>query len=272
MPVLSGFGDEISPDLDEQLDLLSGSGINLLDLRGVWNRNVLELTDAEVGKIADGLAQRGMRVSCVATPVGKAAIDGDFAQQQAALARGVEIAQALGTTNLRIFSYYIPEGDDPAHHRDEVLRRLAALVEQGQAAGMTLLHENERGIYGDSPERCHDLHATIDSPHFLALWDPGNFASCGFRPYHESWELLRPYIGYVHVKDYDRTAKRVVVAGAGDAEWPECIRALREDGYDGIFSLEPHLAVAGKAGGFTGPELYVEAIAALLGVLRDGGM
>jgi sugar phosphate isomerase/epimerase len=272
MPALSGFGDEISPDLDEQLELLQGAGINLLDLRGVWNRNVLELTDTEVAQISDRLTQRGMQVSCVATPVGKAPVAGDFEQQRAALARGIEIAQAFGTTNVRIFSYYIPDGDDPALHRDEVLRRLTALVEQAQAAGVTLLHENERGIYGDSPKRCHDLHATIDSPHFRALWDPGNFASCGYRPYHDSWELLRPYIGYVHVKDYDRASKRVVVAGAGEGDWPECIRALRDAGYDGVIALEPHLAVAGKAGGFTGPDLFVEAIEALRGVMRDEGL
>src|SRR5690606_25438795 len=136
---------------------------------------VLDLTDAEIVTIRAALAERGMRVSCVATPVGKAPIDGDFAQQQAGLARGLEIAQALGTTNIRIFSYYIPEDDEPERHRDEVLHRLTVLVEQAKAAGMTLLHENERGIYGDSPARCHDLHATIDSAHFLALWDPGNF-------------------------------------------------------------------------------------------------
>ncbi len=272
MMMLSGFGDEIATDLDEQLDVLQRVGLDLLDLRGAWGKNVLALSDAEVATIRESLAERGMRVSCVATPVGKAPIDGDIAEQQAALTRGIEIAQALGTGNVRIFSYYIPDGDEPERHRDEVIRRLAALVDQAQAAGMTLLHENERGIYGDSPDRCLDLHETLDSPSFLALWDPGNFASCGYRPYQDSWELLRPYIGYVHVKDYDRAAKRVVVAGAGDAEWPACLRALRDAGYNGVVSLEPHLAVAGKAGGFTGPALFVEAVEALRGEMKDAGL
>ncbi|MEX1158325.1 MAG: sugar phosphate isomerase/epimerase family protein [Thermomicrobiales bacterium] len=267
--MLSGFGDEISKDLGEQLDTLQRAGIELLDLRGVWGKNVLELSDAEVATVRETLDGRGMRVSCVATPVGKAPVDGDFGQQQAALARGIEIARALDTASVRIFSYYIPEADDPERHRDEALRRLAALVEQAREAGVTLLHENERGIYGDSPARCHDLHATIGSPHFLALWDPGNFASCGYKPFHDSWELLRPYIGYVHVKDYDRAAKRVVVAGAGDAEWSACLRALADSGYDGVLALEPHLAHAGPAGGFTGPDLFVEAVDALRGVMRD---
>jgi sugar phosphate isomerase/epimerase len=269
MPVLSGFGDEIAPDLNEQLDVLQHSGIDRLDLRGVWGRNVLDLNDAEIATIRETLAERRMQVACVATPVGKAPVDGDFVAQQAALARGIEVARALGTTNVRIFSYYMPEDDDPQRHRDEVLRRLSVLIQQAREAGMTLLHENERGIYGDSPARCHDLHATLDSPHFLALWDPGNFASCGYRPFHDSWELLRPYVGYVHVKDYDRTTKRVVVAGAGDAEWPECIRALQAANYDGVIALEPHLAHAGPAGGFTGPDLFAEAVAALRGVMRD---
>ncbi|HYI15665.1 MAG TPA: sugar phosphate isomerase/epimerase family protein, partial [Thermomicrobiales bacterium] len=247
---LSGFGDEISTDLDEQLDVLQQAGIDQLDVRGAWGKNVLALSNAEVATIRESLAARGMRASCVATPVGKAPVDGNFAEQQDALARGIDVAHALDTTNVRIFSYYIPDGDEPEQYRDEIIRRLRALVEQAQASGVTLLHENERGIYGDSPARCHELHATIDSPHFLALWDPGNFASCGYRPFHDSWDLLHGYIGYVHVKDYNRAAKRVVVAGAGDAEWPDCLRALRDSGYDGVISLEPHLAVAGKAGGF----------------------
>jgi sugar phosphate isomerase/epimerase len=270
MVTLSGFGDEISADLDEQLDVLQQAEIRLLDLRGVWGRNVLDLTDDEVVTIRDTLAARGMAVSCVATPVGKAPIDGDFIQQQSALGRCVEIARALGTENLRVFSYYIPDGDPPERHRDEAIRRLAALTEQAEAAGMTLLHENERGIYGDSPARCHDLHTAIDSPRFRALWDPGNFASCGYRPFTESWERLRPFVAYVHVKDYDRAARSVVVTGAGDAEWSACLAALKVAGYDGVLALEPHLTHAGPAGGFTGPDLFIDAVEALRRVMHDG--
>ena len=208
--------------------MLFGAGIKLLDLRGVWDRNVLDLTDTEVAQINDRLSERGMHVSCVATPVGKAPVDGDFEQQRAALARGIEIAQSLGTANVRIFSYYIPDGDDPARHRDEVIRRLTALVEQARR----LVSRFSTRTNAASTATHHNA-ATTCTPRltrrsFRALWDPGNFASCGYRPYHDSWELLHPYIGYVHVKDYDRAIKRVVVAGAGDAEWPECIRALRE--------------------------------------------
>jgi sugar phosphate isomerase/epimerase len=268
---LSGFGDEISDELTEQLDTLDRAGIRRLDLRGVWGRNVLDLTDAQVDRLRAELDARGMSVSCVASPVGKAPVDGDVAQQQAALARALAIARQLDAPSVRIFSYYLPAGDAPERWRGVVLERLGALVRQAEEAGLILLHENETGIYGDSPARCHELHTQLGSPRFLALWDPGNFAACGYRPFTDSFHLLRPYIADVHVKDFDRASGRVVVAGAGDAQWRECLAALRDAGYAGNFALEPHLAHAGPAGGFTGPELFLEALNAFTALLDEAG-
>jgi sugar phosphate isomerase/epimerase len=178
----------------------------------------------------------------------------------------------LDARHVRVFSWYIPEGDDPARYRPTVLRRLTTLTRMAEDAGVVLLHENETGIYGDTPARCHDLLNTIDSPHLRCVWDPANFLFSGVRrPFDESYDLLRPWIDWVHVKDAVAATGRIVVAGAGDAQWPEALAALRSSGFDGVYSFEPHLQVAGKAGGFTGPALYREAVAAFSGLLHDVG-
>jgi sugar phosphate isomerase/epimerase len=125
-----------------------------------------------------------------------------------------------------------------------------------------LLHENETDVYGDTPARCHDLLGTIASPHLRAVWDPANFLYSGVaRPFDESYALLRPWIDWVHVKDAVAATGQIVVAGQGDAQWPESLAALRASGFGGVYAFEPHLQAAGKAGGFTGPELYREAVA-----------
>lgn len=263
MWTISGFGDEIADDLDEQLDALQSLGIQRLDLRAAWGRNVLDLSDADIATVASSLTQRGMQVTCISTPLGKAAIDADFQQQRDGLMRALSVAQALGTPFVRIFSYYIPEGDDPASHRETVLDRLGQLTRLAELSGVILLHENERGIFGDSPERCHDLLSQMGSASFRAVWEPSNFVSAGYSPHPEAFELLRPWIDYVHVKDTDLATRRVVVAGAGDADWPATITGLRDTGFEGNFALEPHLRIAGAASGFSGPDLFATAAAAL---------
>ena len=272
MWTLTGFADEISPDLLVQLDILERERIQYLEFRGVWNKNVLDLTDAEIDTVKATLAQRGVKVSSIGSPIGKIQITDDFAPHQAAFRRALHVAHTLDAPYIRMFSFFIPDGEAPERYREQVLDRLGQLVRLAEAANVTLLHENEKHIYGDIPQRCYDLLAQINSPALRAAWDPANFVQCGVRPYTEGFALLRPFIAYVHVKDARQTSGQVVPAGQGDGEWPETIAALQATQFDGFFSLEPHLHVAGPSSGFTGPALFAVAATALKGLLRDQGI
>ncbi|HET8626194.1 MAG TPA: sugar phosphate isomerase/epimerase family protein [Thermomicrobiales bacterium] len=269
MWTLTGFADEISPDLDEQLDTLARESLRYLELRAVWGKNVLRLDDAELARVRQALDRQGVGVSSIGSPIGKIGVADDFAPHLEDFKRALHAAHVMGAPFVRIFSFYIPEGDDPARYRDEVLSRLGRLVEAADGAGVTLLHENERGIYGDTPARCRDLLAALDSPLLRAAWDPANFVLCGVRPYTEGYDLLRPYIAYVHVKDARRDEGRVVPAGQGDGEVRETLAALHDSGFDGFFSLEPHLKAAGQFSGFSGPALFGEAAQAFKALLRE---
>ncbi len=125
-------------------------------------------------------------------------------------------------------------------------------------ANLILLHENEKDIYGDTIARCTDLLQNMNDPHFQAILDPANFIQCEQTPYPDAYQELRPWLRYLHVKDAlaDGT---VVAAGEGMALWLEILQQLQTDGYDGFFSLEPHLAIAGQYQGFSGPELFHKA-------------
>ena len=272
MWTLSGFADEIDPELDVQLETLLGEGIRHLELRGVWGTNVLKLSDDELTRIEATLSRRGVQVSSIGSPIGKIGITEDFAPHLADFRRALDIARRLRAPYVRIFSFFIPDGDDPAGHRQAVLDRLARLVRDTEGSGVTLLHENEKGIYGDTPARCLDLLRAIDSPALRAAWDPANFVQVGVRPHDDGYEFLRPYIAYVHVKDARRGTGEVVVAGAGDGQIRATLSALRADGFDGFFSLEPHLQTAGPFSGFSGPALFVEASRAFKGLLAEQGI
>jgi sugar phosphate isomerase/epimerase len=269
---LTGFADEIDADPAIQLETLGRLGITALELRGAWGKNVLQLDDGELERLATTLGARGVAVSAVASPIGKIGLEEPFPPHLEAFRRGLEIAARLDAPYLRLFSFYLPAGDDPARHRGAVLDRLARLVRAAEGAPVTLLHENEKGIYGDVPARCLDLLTAIASPRFRAAWDPANFVQCGVRPHSDGYAALRPFIAYVHVKDAVRGTGRVVPAGAGDGQLRETIAALRDSGFTGYFSLEPHLAVAGESSGFSGPELFATAAEAFTGLLREQGI
>jgi len=272
---LSAFADEISPDLEEQIALLSSEKVRFLDLRGVWNTNVLDLSDQQVTRVKETLDAHGIGVAAIGSPIGKVPIDSSFNEHLHLFERAITVAQALQTPYIRIFSFYPPAASvrgavNPAEYRDEVLRRLREMTARARAAAVILLHENEKDIYGDTIARCVDLLQGINDAHFQAVFDPANFIQCGQTPYPDAYEAIRPWLRYVHVKDA-RSDGSVVPAGEGVSHWPELLQRLRADGYDGFLSLEPHLALAGQYQGFSGPDLFRRASQALQQMLQAMG-
>jgi 3-dehydroshikimate dehydratase len=273
---LSAFADEISPDLGEQIAVLTSEKIHFLDLRSVENTNVLDLSDAQVARIKETLDAHGIGVAAIASPIGKVPIDSSFDEHLHRFERAMILARALQAPFIRIFSFYPPmsqeDKDDrstfhPAEYRDEVLRRLREMSARASAAGVILLHENEKDIYGDSIARCVDLLQSCSAPQFQAAFDPANFIQCGQTPFPDAYDALRAWLQYVHVKDA-RLDGSVVPAGEGVAHWPELLQRLRADGYDGFLSLEPHLALAAQYRGFSGPDLFRQASQALQRILQ----
>ena len=272
---LSAFADEISPDLEEQIAVLSSEKVRFLDLRGVWNTNVLDLSDQQVTRVKETLDAHGIGVAAIGSPIGKVPIDSSFDEHLHLFERAITVARALQTPYIRIFSFYPPAASDrgavnPAEYRDEVLRRLREMTARARAAAVILLHENEKDIYGDTITRCVDLLQGINDAHFQAVFDPANFIQCGQTPYPDAYEAVRPWLRYVHVKDA-RSDGSVVPAGEGVSHWPELLQRLRADGYDGFLSLEPHLALAGQYQGFSGPDLFRRASQALQQMLQAMG-
>lgn len=277
MWTLTGFADEISKDLGEQIDLLNELGIKHVEFRSAWGTKVLDLSQDQLDQTKSMLDAAGISLSSVGSDLGKIQITDPFEDHLRRAEHGVEVAKFFGSPYIRMFSFFIPEGEDPTPYRDEVMSRTRAMVELAEAGGVTLLHENEKDIYGDTPERVVDLMSTIDSPNYRAIFDPANYVQCGVKPVDEAYPLVRRYTDYIHCKDASASIvvdglNKVLPSGEGDGQFPELIAALKADGYDGFFSLEPHLGDFDAFGGLCGPDLWTTAYTALTDLFREQGI
>jgi len=271
MFTLSAFADEISPDLNEQLDVLESEGIRYLELRGVWGKGVLELDDEEIKAVKGELEARGMGVSAIGSPIGKIRLDEPFEPHLEQFRRALYLADYFSCDYIRLFSFYPPPGEEVADHRDEVFERMWALDEAARGHDVKLAHENERAIYGDIPDRCLDLLTTLPRERWVAVFDPANFIYVGVRPLEEAYPLLRDFIAYCHIKDATFEPLAIKPAGEGDGHIPELLSDLDRRGVSCFLTLEPHLSLAGQFRGFTGPDLFHKAAGALKKVLREIG-
>ena len=238
--ILSGFSDEIAPELDLQLAAIREWGLSHIELRAADGVNVSDFSTEKGKEVKNKLAGAGVSVSSIGSPIGKIGVEEDFAPHLEKLKRTLEIQKELGAPYLRMFSFYLPEGQDPALFRGEVLERLHRMVEEAAAWDSVLLHENEKGIYGDNAPRCKELLEAFYGPHFKAVFDFANFVQVGQQTL-PAYELLKPYVEYVHVKDAQWGTGAVVPAGQGDGHVKDILTDLIGGGWKGFLSLEPHL-------------------------------
>ena len=223
---LSGFADEISPDLDEQLTVLAAQSITHLELRSVWSVNVADLDGQQVAAVRRALQRAWATVSAIGSPIGKIGVTAPLEPELERLRRIADIAGELGTNLVRVFSFYIPPGQPADQYRAVVVERMAALAGLAEERGLLLAHENEKEIYGDVPQRCASLIAAVGSPALRATFDAANFVQCGVAPHTEANPLLRPYLVYVQVKDALAGTGEVVPAGQGDGQVRATLAAL----------------------------------------------
>ena len=238
---ISGFADEIDRDLEKQISLLLQLKQFYIEFRSANGKGVADYTIDEAMKVKKRLDQEEIKVSAIGSPIGKILITDDFEPHFAKFQHVVKLAKVFDTPYIRMFSFFIPEGKDPNHYRDEVFHRIERFVAYAKEQNVILLHENEKEIYGDTDERCLELMKNFYGPHFKVTFDFANFIQCNVDTM-KAYQRLKPYIAYVHIKDALYTTGEVVPPGKGDGHLADILTALSETGYEGYLSLEPHLA------------------------------
>ena len=233
------FADEASPNIDEQIAALKRNGLNGLEIRNVDGVNISDITLEKAKEVKQKLSSNGLITWSVGSPIGKIDIEkDDFKAHIEKLKHTLEIANILESKNIRMFSFYMPEGKDVLDYKNEVIDRLGQMCEIAKAYNVFLCHENEKGIYGDIPERCLEIHKAI--PKLKGIFDPANFVQSNSDTL-EAWDMLKDYIYYMHIKDA-KIDGTVVPAGMGDGNVEKVVKNFIEKGGNS-FTIEPHLTV-----------------------------
>ena len=233
------FADEASPNIDGQITALKRNGLNGLEMRNVDGVNVSDITIEKAKEVKRKLQENGLITWSIGSPIGKINIEkDDFKAHIEKLKHTLEIANILESKNIRMFSFYMPEGKDAADYKNEVIDRLGQMCEIAKTHNVFLCHENEKGIYGDIPERCLEIHKAL--PELKGIFDPANYVQSGADTL-KAWDMLKSYIYYMHIKDA-KLDSTVVPAGQGDGNVEKVIKDFIEKGGNS-FTIEPHLAV-----------------------------
>lgn len=232
------FADEASGSIDKQIIAMKRNGLQGLEIRNVDGTNVSDITLEKAKEVHEKMEAAGLKVWSIGSPLGKISIGDDFEAHMKKFRHTLEVAKVLECKNIRMFSFYLPGDKEPESFKEEVIRRLRSMVEAAKDSGIDLCHENEKGIYGDVAKRCLEIHKEV--PELKGIFDPANFIQCG-QDTLEAWELLHPYIKYLHIKDALESGM-VVPAGAGIGNLKEIVDAFRAQGGENV-TIEPHLTV-----------------------------
>lgn len=253
--------DEVSDDFQEALDWIRSEGLNYAELRVIDGKNISHLNDDEVMRVKEQLDKRGLRVSAIASPIFKCALDparpvasGDrFGQEEAGadehfemLHRTIEIAKRVDTRFIRIFSFWREK--NPESYFDEIVQHLSKAAQIAEQAGIMLVLENEGSCNGGLAEETAALVTKVNSPNLKVLWDPGNERARGLSPYPEGYQHVKHLLAHVHLKDAavkPGASARCVPIGQGEVPYREQFQALISDGYDGLYVIETHYVPEG---------------------------
>lgn len=232
------FADEASPWIQEQIVAMKENKIDGLEIRNVDKVNVADISDSKAREVKKMMDEANLKVWSIGSPIGKIDMEkDDFLLHTEKFKRTLEIAEILGAENIRLFSFFTPQ-ENRGDYKNQVIERLAGFLELAKNSKITLCHENEKGIYGDIPERCLEIHRAL--PEMKAIFDPANYIQCGVDTLM-AWEMLKPYVKYLHIKDA-LTDGSVVPAGKGAGNISYILDDFRKNGGQCV-TIEPHLTV-----------------------------
>ncbi|MCQ2786851.1 MAG: sugar phosphate isomerase/epimerase [Bacilli bacterium] len=229
---LCAFADEASDSIDGQIKALNKNNIHLLESRGVDGKNILDISDEEAKAVCAKLANAGIKVWSIGSPIGKVDITTNFDEYEKKVIRACELANIFKCENVRMFSFF-----NALNSKDQVIKYLKRMVEIAKKYNVKMCHENEKGIYGDIEIRCTEILNEV--PGLYYVYDPANFIQCHQDPV-ASLKMLHARAHYFHIKDALIATGEVVPAGKGDGHLQEVINLINSDK---VLTIEPHLKV-----------------------------
>jgi sugar phosphate isomerase/epimerase len=272
-PVKSPFriaviNDEITQDFGRACEVASKEfGMEWIELRGMWNKNLLKLDAQEIDEARRILEKYQLCVTDIASPLFKVDWPGappskfspkrdqfnadfTFEQQDEVLERSIELAKTFNTDRVRFFDFWRLE--DQAPYRAPMNEKLRNAAEKAAKKNVILILENEPACNTATAAEAAKVLGAISTPNLMLNWDPGNAAERGEKPYPDGYDLLpKDRIGHCHCKDVakksDGSGYQWAAMGRGIIDWVGQFKALKRDGYHFAVSLETHWRGAGTS-------------------------
>ena len=262
------INDEITQDFGRACEVASQEfRMDWIELRGMWNKNVLKLDAKEIAEARRILGKYQLRVTDIASPLFKVDWPGapqskfspkrdqfnaefTFAQQDEVLERSIELAKAFQTDRVRLFDFW--RLDDQVPYRAAMNEKLRDAAEKAAKKNVILVLENEPSCNTATAAEAAKVLAAIPSPNLMLNWDPGNAAERDEKPFPDGYNLLpKERIGHCHCKDAvkksDGSGYEWAAMNRGMVDWVGQFKALKRDGYHFAVSLETHWRGAGTA-------------------------
>ena len=232
------FADEANSMINGQIIAMKRNSLNGLEIRGVDGENISDISIEKAKEVRKKMDVAGLITWSIGSPIGKININDDFSVHKDKFRYTMEIAKLLNCVNIRVFSFYIPRNEKADKYKNKVIEYLGELIEMAKPYGINLCHENEKGIYGDTPDRCIEIFNSL--PDLKGIFDPANFVQCGVDTL-DAWNSLKPFIYYLHIKD-SKINGEIVPAGYGNGNIQQIVKEYITLG--GVhFTMEPHLAI-----------------------------
>jgi len=237
---ISGFYDEVNSNLDTQIALIKELKESYMCPRNINGKNIADYTAEEFeNNILPILEKNAIKFSSIGSPIGKIDISDEegFTKQKAQLTELIKIAQMTKCKYIRVFSFFYGK-KNPDDCFDMVVKKFGEFLSIAKGSGVKLMHENEKKIYGDIPERVIKLYNALKCEELTMCFDASNYVQCSVDPI-DALMSLKEYTEYYHIKDCSKYMVEVPV-GIGEGQYRKIISVLKQDNYEGFFTLEPH--------------------------------
>lgn len=256
---IASITDEFSPaDPSRALSQMASIGMTGAELRVIYGKNIMDLSDAEMESLRHLLQGHNMEVISIASPILKCVLPDapeidtrfqqdifnskhTFADQPALADRAFRIAKFFGARIIRVFSYW--RTVDPDQCFNAVCTALSDLAIKAAKEDLIIGIENEHACNIATAAEAARLLNAVQHPNLQLVWDPANALCSGESPYPGGYALLpKDRIAHVHVKDCHMDGHKPVwgPVGTRQVDWKGQIAALHADGYQGWLSLETH--------------------------------
>ena len=253
--------DEITQDFDHACAIAANEfGMEWVEIRGLWDKNALKLTSAEIAEAKRIVDRYHLRVTDIASPLFKVDWPGapvskyspkrdqfngefTFQEQTEVLEKSIELAKTFGTDRVRGFDFW--RLDDPVPHRKAINAKLTEAAKTLGKHGLIFVLENEFECNTATGAEAAETLAAVQSSHLMLNWDPGNAAALGEVPYPDGYRRLpKNRVGHCHCKDAVPNANKDgtewAPVGKGTIDWVGQFQAFRQSGYRFAVSLETH--------------------------------